>query len=75
MCVYAYAQITKRRLAYFGPVVRTGGLDCDVMLGMGGGSRSRSRPRKHLLQGATEVSGGSLTVLWNWRETETGEGV
>jgi len=39
----------RRRLAYFGHVVRGEGLDKEVMLGMGGGSRLRRLPRRRWL--------------------------
>ena len=53
-------QITKRRFAYFGHVVTANEPECDVKLGMGGGSRTRGRPRKHWLQGVMEATGESL---------------
>jgi len=52
-----------RKLAYFGHVVRDEGLEKAVMLGMGGGIRSRGRPRRRWLNEVVEVTGLSLQHL------------
>jgi len=50
----------RRKLAYFGSVVRGSlreGLEKAVMLGMGGGSGARGRPRRRWLDYVMEVTG------------------
>jgi len=53
----------RRKLAYFGHVVRGEGLEKAVMLGMGGGSRSRGCPRRRWLDEVVEVAGLPLQHL------------
>jgi len=53
----------RRKLAYFGHVVWGEGLEKAVMSGMGGGSRSRGRPRRRGLDEVMEVTRRSLQRL------------
>jgi len=52
-----------RKLAYFGHVVWGEGQEKAVMLGMGGGSRSRGHPKRRWLDEVVEVAGLSLQHL------------
>jgi len=53
----------RRKLAYFGHVVRGEGLEKAVMLGMGGGSKSRGRPIRRWLDEVVKSAGLSLQHL------------
>jgi len=56
-------KIKSLRLAYFGHVVRGQGLENSVMLGMGGGGRSRGRPRARWIDGVAEDAGMSISQM------------
>ena len=65
----------KMKLSYFGHVVRSEGLEKTVMLGMGGGSRGRGRPRRRWMDEICEVTNLNLSRLMivareidGWRE-------
>lgn len=53
----------RMKLAYFGHVLRGQGLEASVMLGMGGGSRGRGRPKKRWLDEVKDVTGRSIADL------------
>ena len=53
-------KVMEQKLKYFGHVVRAGGLESQVMLGMGGGARSRGRPRRRWIDEILEVTGMRL---------------
>ena len=56
-------KMMNQKLSYFGHVMRSHGLEKDVMLGMGNGSRSRGRPRRRWMDEIREVTGLGLTEL------------
>ena len=53
------SRVPKAALSYFGHVVRTGGVEDDVMLGRMNGARSRGRPRKRWLDTLKGYSSGA----------------
>ena len=54
---------TWRKLSYFGHVMRSNGLEKELMTACGDGRRRRERPRKRWLDGVQEKSGMSLEEL------------
>jgi len=67
LCIGKYPTLEnvrlRHKLAYFGHVVRGENLEEAVMLGMGGGSRSRGRPRRRWRDDVVDVTGLSLQHL------------
>jgi hypothetical protein len=57
------AIVLKQKLSYFGHVMRKDSLEKSVMLGMGGGSRRRGRPRTRWLHELLETTGRSVEQL------------
>jgi len=61
----------RRKLAYFGQVVRGESLEKAVMLGMGGESRSRGRPRRRWWWKLPDCP---FNICWKQLETEMDRG-
>ena len=58
------ALIKKQQLSYFGHIMRReNSLEKSIMLGMGGGSRKRGRPRARWLDDIKAVTNGTLAEL------------
>jgi exonuclease III len=55
--------IARQKLTYFGHVMRSNGLEKDIMTGMGEGKRERGRPRTRWLDEIKERTGLSLQEL------------
>ena len=60
------------KLQYFGHIVRGGGLESRIMLGMGEGKRKRGRPKTRWLDGITSSTGISLQELKDAARDRTG---
>ena len=55
--------MAKQKLTFFGHVMRGAGLEMSVMMGMGGGSRSRGRPKTRWLDEIRDLTCMSLYEL------------
>ena len=67
------SRVTKAALSYFGPVVRAGGMEDDVMLGRMNGARKRGRPRQRWLDALKGYSSGAIISNMR-RDTRDREG-
>src|SRR5271163_4103463 len=56
-------KITRQTLSYFGHIMRSNGLEKSVMVGMGGGSRSRGRPRARWMDAIIKLTGKCISEL------------
>ena len=57
------AMVVKHRLSYFGHIIRSKGMEQEIMLGKVQGRRRRGRQRIRWLEGVTKETGKSLREL------------
>src|SRR5271163_4212139 len=72
-------KITRQTLSYFGHIMRSNGLEKSVMVGMGGRSRSRGRPRARWMDDIVKLTVKCISELRDatrdrveWRRTVMG---